>query len=39
MKAPTTYEYNKVSKFMEKGIIYLYAGCRGRYEDSTTYIS
>ena len=39
MKAPTTYEYNKVSKFMEKGIIYLYAGCRGRYEDSTSIVS
>ena len=39
MKAPTSYEYNKVSKFMEKGIIYLYAGCRGRYEDSTSIVS
>ena len=39
MKAPTTYEYNKVSKFIEKGIIYLYAGCRGRYEDSSTVVS
>ena len=39
MKAPTTYEYQKVSKFLEKGIIYLYAGCRGRYEDSTSYIA
>ena len=39
MKAPTTYEYEKVSKFLEKGIIYLYAGCRGRYEDSTSYIA
>ena len=39
MKAPTTYEYRTVSEFMTKGIIYLYAGCRGRYEDSTDFTS
>ena len=39
MKAPTTYEYNTVSEFIKKGIIYLYAGCRGRYETSTTFTS
>ena len=32
MKAPTSYSYNTVSAFLEKGIIYIYAGCRGRYE-------
>ena len=39
MKAPTTYEYNTVSEFIKKGIIYLYAGCRGRYETSTNFTS
>ena len=39
MKAPTTYEYNTVSEFIKQGIIYLYAGCRGRYETSTTFTS
>ena len=39
MKAPTTYEYNTVSEFIKKGIIYLNAGCRGRYETSTTFTS
>ena len=33
MKAPTSYTYSTVSNFIEKGIIYVYAGCRGRYED------
>ena len=38
MKAPTSYSYNTVSNFLEKGIIYIYAGCRGRYESSSTTI-
>ena len=32
MKASTLYSYSTVSTFLEKGIIYIYAGCRGRYE-------
>ena len=36
MKAPTSYSYNTVSAFLEKGIIYIYAGCRGRYDGSET---
>ena len=36
MKAPTSYSYSTVSTFLEKGIIYIYAGCRGRYEGSET---
>ena len=39
MKAPTSYSYNTVSEFMTKGIIYLYAGCRGRYETTTNFTS
>ena len=35
-KAPTSYSYNTVSSFLEKGIIYIYSGCRGRYEGSET---
>ena len=30
MKAPISYSYNTVSAFLEKGIIYIYAGCRGK---------
>ena len=36
MEAPTSYDYNTVSSFIEKGIIYIYAGCRGRYEGTET---
>ena len=36
MAAPTSYSYSTVSNFIEKGIIYIYAGCRGRYEGSET---
>jgi len=39
MKAPTSYSYNTVSSFIEKGIIYIYAGCRGRYEGGESYIA
>ncbi len=28
--APTSYSYNTASSYLEEGIIYLYAGCRGR---------
>ena len=37
MKAPTSYSYNTVRSFLEKGIIYIYAGCRGRYEGGESY--
>ena len=37
MKAPTSYSYSKVSNFISKGIIYIYAGCRGRFEGGETY--
>ena len=37
MKAPTSYSYNSVSSFIEKGIIYIYAGCRGRFEGGESY--
>ena len=39
MKAQTAYNYRTVSEFLQKGIIYVYAGCRGRYEDNTDFIS
>ena len=40
MKALTSYDYSTVSKFIDKGIISLYAGYRGRYEeDSMKFIS
>ena len=39
MKAPSSYNYRDVSEFLEKGIIYLYAGCRGRYDDETNFIA
>ena len=35
MSAPTSYSYNTVSNFLAKGIIYIYAGCRGRYQSSS----
>ena len=37
MKAPTSYSYNSVSSFIEKGIIYIHAGCRGRFEGGESY--
>jgi len=37
MKAPTTYEYKTVSNFISQGIIYIYAGCRGRYSGGEKY--
>ena len=36
-KAPTSYSYSTVSSFIEKGIIYVYAGCRGRFEGGESY--
>ena len=39
MKTPTSYSYSTVSNFLEKGIIYIYAGCRGRYEGGESYIA
>ena len=39
MKAPTSYSYNTVSSFITKGIIYVYAGCRGRFEGGESYIA
>ena len=37
MKAPTSYSYSTVSSFLAKGIIYIYAGCRGRFEGGESY--
>jgi len=39
MKAQTEYKYDTVSAYVENGIIFAYAGCRGRYEESETYIA
>ena len=37
MKAPTSYSYNTINSFVSKGIIYIYAGCRGRLEGGESY--
>ena len=39
MRPPTSYNYNTVAPYIEKGIIFVYAGCRGRYEGQENYIS
>ena len=39
MIAPTSYDYSTVSEFITDGIIYVYAGCRGRYDDTMNFIS
>ena len=39
MKAPTSYDYRTVSEFLQKGIIYIYAGCRGKYDEQTNFTS
>ena len=39
MKAPTSYNYNTISEYIENGIAFAYAGCRGRYEGGETYIA
>ena len=31
-KATTSYSYNGLSDYLKKGLIYVYAGCRGRHE-------
>ena len=38
MKAPTSYNYDTISEYIENGIVFVYAGCRGRYEGGETYI-
>lgn len=30
MEAPTEYNYDDVSKYVSKGIVYAFAGCRGK---------
>ena len=37
MKAPTTYNFETISNFISQGIIYIYAGCRGRYNGGEEY--
>ena len=37
MKALSSYNYKTISSFVSKGLIYIYAGCRGRYEGSESY--
>ena len=37
MKALSSYNCKTVSSYISKGIIYIYAGCRGRYEGSESY--
>lgn len=38
-KAPTSYSSNGVSDYLESGFVYVYAGCRGRYDSDTEYNS
>ena len=38
-QAPTSYSYNGLSSYLEAGYIYVYAGCRGRYDSITSYSS
>ena len=35
--APTSYSYSGVSTFLSKGLIYVHAGCRGRFEGGESY--
>ena len=39
MKAPTSYSYSTVSSFVSQGLIYIYAGCRGRFEGGESYMA
>ena len=39
MRPPTSYDYETVSSYIEKGIIFVYAGCRGRYEGNEDFIA
>ncbi|MFZ2756407.1 MAG: subtype A tannase [Atopobiaceae bacterium] len=32
--APTSYSYNGLSEYLAAGLVYVYAGCRGRYDSS-----
>ncbi len=38
MRPPTTYNYEKVSAYVSQGLIYAFAGCRGRYEVGINFI-
>ena len=37
--SPSSYSSNDISTYLNEGFIYVYAGCRGRYESETDYIS
>ena len=39
MMAPTTYDYKIISNFISEGIIYIYAGCRGKYTGGEFYLA
>ena len=38
MKPPTTYSYEKVKAYVSQGLIYAFAGCRGRYNPGLDFI-
>ena len=38
-KAPTSYSANSISEYLENGFVYVYSGCRGRYDNDTEYNS
>jgi hypothetical protein len=38
MEAPTEYNYDDVSKYVSKGIVYAFAGCRGKYTGKDDFI-
>ena len=38
-KAPTSYSANSISDYLDSGFVYVYAGCRGRYDSETEYNS
>lgn len=37
--SPSSYSANNVSTYLKEGFIYVYAGCRGRYDSNTEYNS
>ena len=39
MKAPTEYKFSDVEAYINAGIIFAYAGCRGRYSGKETFIA
>ena len=39
MKAPTEYKFSDVSAYINAGIIFAYAGCRGKYDGGETFIA